>query len=167
VEAEQVDGEWQRERTQQAVTAQTQLAHAAEAFWRSGERADQPEDLMSRVAEEHHFACRDHVERLTVMYAQASARYAVCAVGTASRRRAGRQRLPRVDTSSTRGSPTLAWPVSRASCSRGLELTIDRWACSWVARVWSLSAGCRTCSGRVGLSLASSQPKNNAADSRH
>jgi hypothetical protein len=67
------------------LDAQTQLAHAAEAFWRSCERVDHPEDLMSWVAGEHYFACRDHVERLTAMYARASAQYAVCAVETASR----------------------------------------------------------------------------------
>jgi hypothetical protein len=67
------------------LDAQTQLAHAAEAFWRSCERVDRPEDLMNWVAVEHYFACRDHVERLTAMYARASAQYAVCAVETASR----------------------------------------------------------------------------------
>ena len=67
------------------LDAQTQLAHAAEAFWRSCERSDQRANLMSWVAEEYHVACRDHVERLTAMYAQASAQYAVCAVEAASR----------------------------------------------------------------------------------
>jgi hypothetical protein len=46
---------------------------------------DQGPNLLSWVAEEHHFACRDHVERLTAMYAQATAQYAVCAVEVANR----------------------------------------------------------------------------------
>ncbi len=40
---------------------------------------------MNWVAAERYFACRDHVERMTAMYARASAQYAVCAVETASR----------------------------------------------------------------------------------
>jgi hypothetical protein len=67
------------------LDAQAQLARAAEALWRSYERVDQPENLMSWVAEEYYFACRDHVERLIAVYARASAQYAVCAVETASR----------------------------------------------------------------------------------
>jgi hypothetical protein len=46
---------------------------------------NRPENLLDWVAEEHHFACRDHVERLTAMYAGAAAQYAVCAVEVASR----------------------------------------------------------------------------------
>ena len=64
---------------------QIQLAHAAEAFWRLCGRVDQPEDLEGWVAEERYFACRDHVERLTAMYARAAAQYAVCAIEAASR----------------------------------------------------------------------------------
>lgn len=67
------------------LDAQTRLALAAEAFCRSCERLDQPENLMNWVAEEHHLACRHHVERLTAIYARASAQYVVCAVETASR----------------------------------------------------------------------------------
>jgi hypothetical protein len=67
------------------LSAQTQLAYAAEAFWRMSEQMDERPNLLSWVAEEHHFACRDHVERLTAIYAQATAQYAVCAVEVASR----------------------------------------------------------------------------------
>ncbi|WP_327007590.1 hypothetical protein OHA72_10160 [Dactylosporangium sp. NBC_01737] len=62
--------------------AQSQFAYAAEAFWRL---TDQSPNMLTWVAEQHYFACRDHVERLTAMYAQAAARYAVCAVEIASR----------------------------------------------------------------------------------
>jgi hypothetical protein len=67
------------------LSAQTQLAHAAEAFWRLSEQMDQGPNLLSWVAEEHHFACRDHVERLTAMHAQTTTQYAVCAVEVANR----------------------------------------------------------------------------------
>jgi hypothetical protein len=67
------------------LDAQTQLAHAAEALWRLSSRLDQAEDLVGWVAEERYFACRDHVERLTAMYARAAAQYAVSAIEAASR----------------------------------------------------------------------------------
>lgn len=65
--------------------AQTQLAYASEAFWRLSDQMDLGPNLLTWVAEEHYFACRDHVERLTAMYAQAAAQYAVCAIEVASR----------------------------------------------------------------------------------
>lgn len=66
------------------LDAQVQSAHAAEVLWRCWDRVERV-DPVGWVAEERHVACRDHVERLTALYAGAAARYAVCAVETASR----------------------------------------------------------------------------------
>jgi hypothetical protein len=75
------------------LDAEVQFARSAEVFMRSCDREEQgePVDLVSWVAGEHYFACRDHIERLTAMYARASARYAVCAVETASQVADGRE----------------------------------------------------------------------------
>jgi hypothetical protein len=66
------------------LDAQAQLAHAVEPAWRSSGDSDRG-DMLDWVTWERYAACRDHVERLTAVYARAAATYAVCAVETASR----------------------------------------------------------------------------------
>jgi hypothetical protein len=64
--------------------AQLGFAHSAETLWRCQDLID-TDDSLGYPIEEYHIACRDHVERLTAVYARAAAQYAVCAVQIASR----------------------------------------------------------------------------------
>lgn len=66
------------------LDAQTQFAQAAEGLWRCWDHTNIG-DALGRVAEDRFAACRDHVERLTAVYAWAAAQYATCAVQAASR----------------------------------------------------------------------------------
>ncbi|GAA5186738.1 hypothetical protein GCM10023322_33640 [Rugosimonospora acidiphila] len=66
------------------LDAQAQLAHTVEPVWRSSGDLDRG-DMLAWVTWERYAACRDHVERLTVVYSRAAAMYAVCAVESASR----------------------------------------------------------------------------------
>jgi hypothetical protein len=75
------------------LDAQAQFAHAAEAFWRLSEPADGSGEILGWVAEERNFACRDHVQRPTAMYAKAAAQYAACAVEISSRVADGHQAM--------------------------------------------------------------------------
>jgi hypothetical protein len=64
--------------------AQLGFAHSAETLWRCQDLIDK-DDSLGYPIEEYHIACRDHVERLTAVYARAAAQYAVCVVQIASR----------------------------------------------------------------------------------
>jgi hypothetical protein len=66
------------------LDAQAQFAHTVEPVWRSSGDTDRG-DMLDWVTWERYAACRDHVERLTAVYARAAAMYAVCAVEAASR----------------------------------------------------------------------------------
>jgi hypothetical protein len=69
------------------LNAEAHYALADDVFRRSWEREEQgePFNIRTWVAEEYNAACREHVERLTAIYAAASAQYAVCAIEAASR----------------------------------------------------------------------------------
>ena len=73
-----------RATTPAVIDAQAQFAHAAEVFCHCQPQIDSG-DPVGRVAEEWFGACRDHVERLTALYAWAAAQYAACAMELASR----------------------------------------------------------------------------------
>jgi hypothetical protein len=66
------------------LDAQAQFAHTVEPVWRSSGDTDRG-DMLDWVTRERYAACRDHVERLTTVYARAAAMYAVCAVEASSR----------------------------------------------------------------------------------
>jgi hypothetical protein len=66
------------------LDAQSQFAQAAEGLWRCWDHTNIG-DALGRVTEDRFAACRDHVERLTAVYAWAAAQYATCAVQAASR----------------------------------------------------------------------------------
>jgi hypothetical protein len=66
------------------LDAQAQFAHAIGPVWRSSGGRDRG-DMLAWVTSERYAACRDHVVRLTAIYARAAAMYAVCAVEAASR----------------------------------------------------------------------------------
>ncbi len=66
------------------LDAQAQFAQASEVLWRCWDHTN-VDDAIGRVVEERFAACRDHVERLTALYAWAAANYATCAVEIASR----------------------------------------------------------------------------------
>jgi hypothetical protein len=66
------------------LDAQAQFAASAEALGRCWDWVNQAGPV-GWLIEERHLACRDHLERLTAVYAWAAAQYAVCAVQIASR----------------------------------------------------------------------------------